>query len=125
MALTRVPTAIKEARGSFKNHPERRPDGEMMPLGGIGPAPLSLTVEAEIWDEVVGLMPPGVLGNTDRLALETMCKLIFKMRYDFDNMTAAQLGKLETFLARFGMTPCDRTKIIVPKGKPSNSFEGM
>lgn len=120
-----LPTSIKEARGSFKNHPERRPDGEFVPTGGIGPAPDSLVVEAEIWDEIVGTLPAGILGDTDRVALETMCKLIFKMRYDFDNMTAAQLGKLETFLARFGMTPADRTKIVMPKAKPKNSFEGM
>lgn len=120
-----LPTSIKEARGSYKNHPERRPDGELQPLEGIGPAPDSLVVEAFIWDEVVEMLPAGVLGNTDRVALETMCKLIFKMRFDFDNMTAAQLGKLETFLARFGMTPADRSKIVMPKKKDSNPFDGM
>lgn len=125
MGRPATPTAIKEARNSFKKHPERRPDGEMMPTEGIGPAPESLVVEAEIWDEVVEMMPVGVLGNTDRIALETMCKLIFKMRYDFDAMTAAQLGKLETLLGRFGMTPSDRTKITMPKGKPKNAFEGF
>lgn len=125
MARHTTPTAIKEARGSFKNHPERRPGGEFTPEMGIGPAPASLVVEAEIWDEVVQLLPGGVLGNTDRVALEIMCKLIFKMRYDFDNMTAAQITRLETLLARFGMTPADRTKIVIPKGKPKNTFEGM
>lgn len=125
MGARTQPTAIKEARGSFKNHPERRPDGEMQPLEGIGPAPATLVVEFEIWDELVEMMPAGVLGNTDRVALETLCKLVFKMRHDFDRMTAAQLGKLESLLSRFGMTPSDRTKIVMPKGKPKNSFEGM
>lgn len=125
MGRPKTPTAIKEARGSFRNHPERRPDGEMVPLEGIGPAPDTLIVEAYIWDEIVGLMPAGVLGSTDRIALETTCKLIFKMRHDFDNMTAAQLGKLETFLSRFGMTPSDRSKIVLPKGPKGNQFEGM
>ena len=125
MARHTTPTAIKEARGSFKKHPERRPSGEFEPELGIGPAPPSLGVEAEIWDEVVQLLPSGVLGNTDRIALEIMCKLIFRMRHDFDSMTAAQITRLETLLARFGMTPADRTKIVVPKSKPKNPFEGM
>lgn len=120
-----VPTAIKEARGSYKNHPERRNENEMQPLGGIGPAPDHAGAYAETWDEIVKAMPPGVLGNTDRIAIEMLCKLVVKMRFDFEHMNAAEMTRLETLLARFGMTPADRTKITVPKGEKKNPFEGM
>jgi len=41
-------------------------------------------------------------------------------------MSAAKLSQLSTMLGKFGMTPSDRTKIVVPKGsEKKNGFTEM
>jgi hypothetical protein len=70
-------------------------------------------------------MYAGVLGEADRLALETLCRLVVEMRTDFKEMTAAKLTQMSNLLGRFGMTPSDRTKIVVPKGEKKNPFESL
>lgn len=126
MARHKVPTAIKEVRGSYKKHPERRTDGEPTPTRGIGPPPEHFDeAHQALWNEVVSVMYAGVLGEADRLALETMVRLVYLMRTDFENMTAAQITRLTGLFGQFGMTPADRTKITIPKDKKSNPFEGF
>lgn len=126
MGQPRKPTAIKQIQGTAKQHPERLNKDEPVPVRGIGPNHSSLTeYEAAIWDEVVGISYAGVLGEADRIALEMMCRLIAEMRLDFEEMTAAKITQLSQLLGRFGMTPSDRTKIVIPKSKNKNPFEDM
>ncbi|MGF2734833.1 hypothetical protein [Marinobacter sp. DUT-1] len=124
MPRPRKPAKIQEI-SAWKKNPQRRRE-EFEPVDDIGPAPDSLTVEFEIWEEIAGMVPPGVLGSSDRIALEALCRLIFKMRYDFDNMSAAQLGRLENLLGKFGLTPSDRSRVMLRQNeKPKNPFDGM
>ncbi len=117
MARPATPTNILEMRGAYKNHPERKKDRNSEPeVSPIKRVSKYLTKEEKvIWKEILGYMPEGVIGISDTPALETLCKLIYIMRFNFNDMTAAQLNKLETLLGRFGMTPSDRTKIVVKK----------
>lgn len=124
--MARVPTAIKELRGSYRKNPGRRPEGEPVPVLGIGPAPSHFDPAlARIWDEVVGMSYAGVLGEADRIGLETMCRLIKFMREEFEVMSGAQLAQLDGLIRQYGMTPVDRAKLVVPKAKPKNPYEGM
>lgn len=126
MGAPRKPTALKKLQGSDKIHPGRINHNEPTPARGIGPANSTLTeYEQEIWDEVVGISYRGVLGEADRIALEMMCRLIAEMRLDFAEMTAAKITQLSQLLGRFGMTPSDRTKIVIPKESNKNPFDGM
>jgi phage terminase small subunit len=126
MPNIRKPTAIKRIQGTDKDHKSRQNPNEPTPARGIGPANSTLTeYEQEIWDEVVGISYRGVLGEADRIALEMMCRLIAEMRLDFAEMTAAKITQLSQLLGRFGMTPSDRTKIVIPKESNKNAFEGM
>ena len=126
MPQVRKPQALREIQGTANDHPGRQNKEQPLPTKGIGPAHKSLTeYEAEIWDEVVGISYAGVLGEADRVALEMMCRLIAEMRLDFVEMTAAKITQLSQLIGRFGMTPSDRTKIVVPKKEKSNPFEGM
>lgn len=117
--MPRTPKKLKELKGlQVKNKDEPEP------ARGIGPAGDVLTdYEKQIWDEVVGHMYAGVLGEADRIALEMMCRLIAEMRLNFEEMTAAKLTQLSALLGRFGMTPSDRTKITIPKKENKNPFE--
>lgn len=127
MGAPRKPTALKEVQGTAHRNKQRQNPDEPKPSRGIGPAPDHLGENiSEIWDEVVSNMYAGVLGEADRIGLETMARLIHLMRTDFDSMSGAQLSRLNGLLSQFGMTPADRTKISVPKSKDQgNPFEGM
>ncbi|WP_303288237.1 hypothetical protein [Marinobacter sp. SS8-8] len=124
MPRPRKPAKIQEI-SAWKKNPQRRRE-EFEPVDDVGKAPQWLAVEYEIWEELVAMLPPGILGSSDRVALEALCKLIFKMRHDFDNMSAAQLGRLENLLGKFGLTPADRSRVMVRGSeKPRNPFDGM
>jgi len=126
MGAPRKPTALKQVQGTDKRNKTRMNPNEPTPTRGIGPSHDSLTeYEREVWDEVVGIQYAGVLGEADRIALEMMCRLIAEMRLNFEEMTAAKITQLSQLLGRFGMTPSDRTKIVIPKGEQENPYEGM
>lgn len=126
MGAPRKPTVLKEIQGSAKQHPGRLNKNEPLPVRGIGPAHKSLgEFEKEIWDEIVGISYAGVLGEADRLALEMMCRLTADMRLDYSEFSAAKMTQLSQLCGRFGMTPSDRTKIVIPKADKKNTYEGM
>lgn len=126
MPNIRKPTALKRIQGTDRDHKSRQNPDEPTPARGIGPAHKALTkYEKEIWDEIVGISYKGVLGEADRIALEMMCRLVAEMRLDFVEMTAAKITQLSQLIGRFGMTPSDRTKIVVPKEQNKNPFDGM
>lgn len=115
MGRHRSPTALHEVTGAFVRNPQRRNQRETKPEAGIGPAPQSLSeAEQTLWDELVGIVPPGVLGDSDRWLVERAVKLMYIARYDEDRMTGAREGHLISCLARMGMTPSDRAKITIP-----------
>jgi len=127
MAANKKPTALRELQGTANRNKHRDNQDQPVVTRGIGPAPKHLNDDQkEIWDEVVSSMYAGVLGEADRLALETLTRLVYTMRTDFEEMSAAKLSQLSTMLGKFGMTPSDRTKIVVPKGsEKKNGFTEM
>ena len=126
MGAPRKPAALRELHGTANRNNHRDNLNQPEVKRGIGPATTMLSeYEQAIWDEVVGQMYAGVLGEADRIALEMMCRLIGEMRLNFEEMTAAKITQLSQLLGRFGMTPSDRTKIVVPKEQDSNPFESL
>lgn len=127
MVMPRKPQALRELQGTDRDHPGRQNKNQPVVTRGIGPAPDHLPdAVRKIWDEIVTNMYAGVLGEADRLALETLARLVYVMRTDFDEMNAAKLSQLSGLLGRFGMTPSDRTKIVVPKkDDKKNGFTEM
>ena len=81
MARPKTPTSILDAKGAYSKNPSRKRSNEPKPRLGIGSAP-SPTNESvtfvSVWDEVVGMVCPGVLGNSDRIALEALCHLLIQ-----------------------------------------------
>lgn len=66
---------------------------------------------------------PGVLGNSDRLALEVLCHLIIQFRTDPVEFPAMKLSRMEAIMGKFGMTPADRNKIKMPSDEPEKKPE--
>lgn len=126
MANLRKPLALKQLQGTDKKNKHRINDSQPVPDRGIGPPSEHLNEQEKlIWDELVSNMYAGVLGDGDRMALELMCRLVREMRYNFEEMPAAKLTQLSNLLGRFGLTPSDRNKIIIPKTKQDNPFAGL
>ena len=129
MGAPKKPMALRELHGTANRNKQRNNDDAPVPTNGIGPAirPMSGSnlneQEQAIWDEIVSISYAGVMGEADRIALEMMCRLVHEMRTDFTEMTAAKITQLSQLLGRFGMTPSDRTKIVVPKTAKKNPFD--
>jgi len=122
------PTALLEATGAYKKNPARRRKGEPKPRLGIGRYPESVVMTPkEVWDELVENICPGVLGNSDRILLETTSHLLSQFRSDPVEFPAAKLTILERCLGKLGMTPVDRTRIVAEQEEavsPEDEFFG-
>lgn len=133
MARPRTPTNVLELNGAYKNHPERRAEreNEPEPKAGIGPAPSRFTpVEAEAWDYLVGIAPPGVLGDSDRAHLEITARLLaWSWSCSIEKMEAPKLNKLVQCLGQLGFNPADRSKVKVGgkpnHARPNNAFANL
>jgi hypothetical protein len=124
MPQPRKPTAIHELSGSYKVHPERRADrqGEPEPDGPIGDAPESFSDdERAMWDELVSIAHAGVPTRADRPAMEMLSRMFARFRAR-EEMTAAELARIHSLLASFGMTPADRSRVKAPPKKEANPF---
>ena len=81
MARTKTPSNIHEITGAYKKNPQRRNNKEPAPKKGIGKAPHSQHVDwRKCWDEIVNIICPGVLGDSDRIWLERAAKLLAESR---------------------------------------------
>ncbi len=118
MARPQTPTKIKDLRGSFIKHPERRPKAEPIPTGGIGPYPSDVPLsEEKIWDWLVSVSAPGVMTNMDRPALLALVKMVKKL---FEGeINGSEFGQMVNLFGKFGFTPADRAKLGVSTKSPS------
>jgi hypothetical protein len=118
MARNRTATAVLKQRGSFEKHPERarERESEPQPKAGLGNPPKCLTEkQVECWRELVGMAPDGVLMDSDAWTVEIASRVMAKLREGGD-LPSAQWGVLVSSLAKMGLSPADRSKVIVAKG---------
>lgn len=121
MPKPRAPTNVLALRGAFKTNPARgrARAAEPPPDGEIGDPPDHLSVEARAcWVEIVGLAHAGTLCRGDRLIVEHGAQLLAQLRADDWKVHPTLLVRWEGFLGRLGLTPSDRSKVSVRKGKP-------
>jgi hypothetical protein len=115
-----VPTSVLDARGGFDDHPgrQRARENEAKPAGPLGKPPRHFSRdEKKIWAELEQLAPPGVLGDSDRWAVEIACSLMAKQRKS--TITSSERSQLIQILSRMAMTPADRARVGVGK-QPAN-----
>ena len=126
MGARKKPMELRELHGTSHRNKQRNNNNAPIKTGGIGSPPSHLLPEqVKIWDEVVSNMYAEVLGEGDKMAFEMLVRLIHEMRTNFSDMPGAKLSQLNSLLSKFGMTPSDRTKIVVPKKDKKNPFEGI
>lgn len=120
MARIANPEAVQDMKGAYKLHPERRNPDEPKLDAPLGSAPSHLTKEEKAtWRELSKQVIPGVAFHSDRLAFEALVRLASKMRHNWEKFTNANMSGLISLLARFALTPSDRTKVSVTKPKTS------
>lgn len=128
MGAPKKPMALRELHGTANRNKQRNNDDAPVPERGIGPPPEHLNViERALWDEIVGISYPGVMGEADRTALEVMVRLMFRFRHASPGngvfgLSAAEQGQLIGLFGRFGMTPSDREKVKAPQRKGPSKF---
>jgi phage terminase small subunit len=126
MGRPRKPTNILQLKGAFKANPSRRRarDSEPVPKAGIGPAPDYLSeAEKQAWDYLVGIVPNGVLFDSDRVHLEMTSRLMAEFRSG--EMKTDRIRLLSTMVGKIGLNPSDRSKVLVPEGKAKNPFASL
>lgn len=128
MGRNRTPTNVLDARGAFKKNPNRRPIDEPPAddAGPVGDPPEYFNDrQRATWSEIVATCHAGVLCGADRIAVEMAAVLLDQFRADPVEFKAAKIVRLDSLLARFGMTPSDRTKVKVPTKPKANAFSGV
>ena len=126
MGRHRTPSNLLELRGAYIAHPERKRARAAEPVVSepLGDPPRHLSrLERAAWREIVRITPFGILAVSDRVAVEITAVLLAEMRSNPCGFSAAKLSRLESFLARFGMTPSDRSRIHVPAPQKDNPFD--
>ena len=123
MAKPRTPSAVLAARGAFDKNPNRaREDFDSGDFDKSAPDYFN-SDQVAVWNELIGLLPPGVLQATDRMAVELTARLIARFRsIDDDEVNMAQVAQIRTALASLGMTPADRSRVSAKKTVAANPF---
>ena len=109
-----------EARSAFLKHPERKRAraAEPKPTGELGNPPDDLQPdEKKAWSYLAGLLAPGVAKDMDRAAMEEAARLRVICRTN--RATAAERLLYRNYLAAFGMTPADRSRITATPSAPT------
>ena len=125
MPRPRTPTRILDARGSFKQHPERKRDGEPEVMTPLGSFPEQKKTPEECWNELANVAALGVLTGADRPSVEMAANLMAEYRDDPIAMQTSRLTLLNRLLGQFGMTPSDRAKLSIPKVPGENPFAAL
>jgi len=120
MPQNRVSTRVMEARGAFERHPERERH-DPPSAGPLGDAPDGMgDDEKALWAELEGIMPSGVTEKSDRWSFEVLVRLMAKMRSG--KASGSDVSQLTSLLAKFGMTPSDRSRVAGPTAARVDPF---
>lgn len=107
-----TPTAILKAKGALSHDPGRYKGrkNEPVPKGPLGDPPKDLDRdEKAAWKELSSIIPDGVAYNSDRWAMKELVRLMVKA--DRKVISVSERGLLQSYFAKFGLTPSDRPKV--------------
>jgi hypothetical protein len=109
-----MPTALLLSNKSLRKHPDRaaRRACEPRPELGLGPSPsyMDEAVKAR-WQELIEIVPAGVLTRMDGPSAELLCILWAEMRRG--GMNASNRKTLMALFGKFGLTPAERSRVAV------------
>ena len=121
MARPRKPTSQLKLVGAFEKDPQRKREHEPVCTDPAILPPNDLSEEArEAWDFLVATAVPGVLTAMDSASLLLCARCLSEVWDGEVNITDSQ--KVNVMLGKLGMTPSERSKVIVPKKKEDNPY---
>lgn len=126
MARHANPIEEQHLKGADRTHPERyrkEVPKSALPLGQF-PAVRSTSPE-EIWFELSSFALPGVMTGADRFMLEMACELLAEFRSGPREFQVGKYTHLISLLARFGMSPSDRTKFGIDKPNSDDALDHL
>jgi hypothetical protein len=136
MPRPRTPTKVLELRGAYRKNPKRALDraNEPRPTSPIGDPPAEFLNEfsqtakrhLRIWYELIAQDPGGVLTGSDRIILQSACRI--QAAIEQGDRSPAMFGQLKGHLSEMGMTPAGRSKTAGPKPKGErgeNPYEAL
>jgi hypothetical protein len=110
------PAKLMAISGALANHPERKRK-DAVATGAIGPWVKRSTDPKKVWDELVSVIPAGVLASADRVGLEICVRLLVEMRKAPAAFTAGKASTLVGLLRQFGCLPAARFQMNPPEVK--------
>ena len=128
------PIEVAQLKGADKKNPQRYRDIVPKSKLPLGEPPAHMSDDAqECWYELSFYSIPGVMTGADRVLLEVASDLLDEYRKSrvpdeegrLPKFQVVKLGKLIECLARFGMTPSDRTKLGVDKSKADDPYDRL
>ena len=121
MSRPRKPTANLELVGAFKRNPNRKREGEPV-SDESATAPKTLSENGrKAWDFMVETAVPGVLQKMDSAYLALTAEALGECWYG-EKPSIPDLQRVGNMLVRLGMTPTERSKVVVAKKKTENPF---
>ena len=113
------PAIIRALQGTLQ--PCRTNTNEPVPVGLLGqPPPHLLPAEKEAWLQISETIAPGVATSADMLLVEIVA--VTMARFRDGTITGAQMSALMRGLSQMGMSPADRSKIVVAKEDKNERF---
>ena len=67
----------------------------------------------------MAIVPPGVLWNSDELAVELSACLWAEFQADPNAMLTSRIARLERLLGKLGLTPADRAGLEIQETEPN------
>ncbi len=133
MGAHRLPSNVHELSGAYKRNPQRRNDGEPRPDNREVVPPFKLTkAAAEVWERLApDLRKKRVLTHWDADLFAEFCEAVVILRSKRRGAKhkavvggpspmseyKAAVHIVTTLGSRFGLSPSDRTKIVVGGGQ--------
>jgi len=118
-----TPVEVKELRGSYLNHPNRRKSPAPKSSRPLGPPFKSLTPEEQaIWVEIANDLAPGVATSADRWAFAGWVRLAARFMAG-EKFTAADHSQFRNYCSMFGASPADRAKLALPRSTEKDELE--
>jgi len=124
MSRPRKPTSHLELVGAFDKNPQRRREGEpVSDESAIAPDVLSDDAK-KVWAFLIDTAVPGVLQKQDSAFLALACEAVARVWYGTD-VSMTEIKDAGGMLVRLGLTPTERSKVVVPKKDKPNVFKEL
>jgi len=119
MARPKKPTAHLELVGAFKKNPQRARDSE--PVCDQLPVIPDKTLTEDgrrAWDFLIETAVPGVLTGMDSAYLTLAANALGRI-WAHPESSISDMKQVGMMLGKLGMTPSDRSNVVVPRKKES------